>query len=167
MILIRLVACIEAFLIEAIRNVFAVDKKPFKIRSRKHEFTQDQLLNLGSLRELESLIIEKECRKLSSGGYSAISDFFSKKLSVPLDKISAGSIRIEFYFDTRNVLIHRLGSIDRQYRQKYHIKQKFVNVDQALIDEALLNAKLFGLSLHKALGTKYFMKEETKKGAKR
>jgi hypothetical protein len=159
LVLIRLVACVESFLIEAVRDVFLVDKKPFKIRSKKHEFTQDQLLGLSSVRELESLIIEKECRRLASGGYATIRDFFAKNLLISLDTVTKNAIRIEFYFDTRNALIHRLGATDNLYRRKHKTNTKFVAVDQDLVDEAFRNAKHFRLSLQKLLEARYFRKK--------
>jgi len=142
-----------------------VDKGPFKTRSKKHEFSQSQRLELKSVGDIESVILEKECRRLSNGGYPEIRAFFEKRLSISLEGLSPRAEHMERYFDTRHIIIHRLGETDSQYRQKYSTSEKHTNVDQALIETALTDAKKFGLSLHRMLGIKYFGKTKAKRRA--
>jgi hypothetical protein len=165
LVLIRLVAAMEAFLIDAVRSVSAVDKRPFMTRSRKHELTQDQLLEMPSIGQLHSLIIEKECRRLAGGGYPTISEFLANTLMVPLDSLSPGSNKLEYFFDTRNLLVHRLGATDDHYRRKYDVKSKFVEIDQEFVDDALDVSKHFGIALHRKLRSKYFEPKKRKRMA--
>jgi hypothetical protein len=160
LVLIRLVASIEAFLIDTVRSVYEIDKTPFLVSSKKHEFRQDQLLKLKSTKDIESIIIEKECRRLSAGGYPEIRKFYSGRLATDIENLSNGSNQFEFYFDTRNVLIHRQGETDSQYREKHRYRGKYIIVKEEILDTALQGAKAFRIQLHKSIGKQFFPKKK-------
>ena len=80
--LVRAISALEVFLVDIFRDVFVVTKIPFMDQLKVHQYSQAKLLSISNISELYNEIINKECRSLSSGGFSEINKAYKKRLGV-------------------------------------------------------------------------------------
>jgi len=122
--LVRAISALEVFLVDVFRDIFIITKVPFKDQNKVHYFNQAQLLSLKSISDLFNVIINKECRNLSSGGFAEIIKTFKKKLNIDLLNIPPGKQKMIEYHEIRHLIIHKLGRTDTHFRNKYNITNK-------------------------------------------
>lgn len=122
--IVRAISALEVFLIDTFRDVFIINKTPFKDDSKFHQFSQSHILSLKSTSELFNYIINKECRNLSQGGFSEIIKAYKKKLKIDLLHIAPGKQKMIEYHEIRHLIVHKLGRTDIQFRNKYNAKDK-------------------------------------------
>lgn len=128
-VFVRLVSALEVFLIDLVRDAFLSSKKPFMRTDVQLSFTQAELLTNRSTAEIYGKIINKECRKLSSGGFIDIVKYYSRHFEIDLGGFSPGLKKMGEYHDRRNLLVHRLGRTDEQYRRKYNFRKPGIAID--------------------------------------
>lgn len=134
LVFVRLITALEIFFIDLIKDAFLINKEPFKRQDISPSFTQAELLSVNSTAEIYNKIINKECRKLSSGGFLDIVKFYRKYFNVDMGNFSPGLEKMEEYHDRRHLQVHRLGSTDQSYRDKYKYSKHFTTIG----DEYLL-----------------------------
>lgn len=135
LVFVRLITALEIFFIDLIKDAFLINKEPFKRQDVSPSFTQAELLSVHSTAEIYNKIINKECRKLTSGGFLDIVKFYRKYFNVEMGNFFPGLSKMEEYHDRRHLQVHRLGATDQSYREKYNFSKHFTTID----DEYLMN----------------------------
>jgi hypothetical protein len=143
LILVRAISALETFLTDAIRDVFVITKSPFMDKSVRIDFSQEELIANNSPTKIYSKIINRETRKLTSGGFSEFIKYYKKRFGIDLDQISPGYKKMNEYHDIRHILVHRLGQTDEAFRRKYHTDFKQISIDSPLLNSFLDNLEIF------------------------
>lgn len=142
-IFVRVVSALEVFMVDIIRDVFISTKEPFKKQDVIIQFTQAELLSIHSPADIFNKIINKELRKLTSGGFTDIQKYYKRHFDIELSSFTPGKIKMEEYHDRRHLLVHRLGKTDQIYREKYGTKAQSISVDQDYLMECMQDFKEF------------------------
>lgn len=143
LILVRVISALETFLTDAIRDVFVVTKSPFMDKSIIIEISQEELIANSSPTKILSKIINRETRKLTSGGFNEFIKYYKKRFEIDLSQIIPGYRKMNEYHDIRHILVHRLGRTDAEFRHKYHTEVQQILVDAFLLDSLLDDITIF------------------------
>lgn len=147
----RVVSALEVFLIDLIRDAFLENKEPFKKQDIHPQFSQAELLSLRSPAQLFNKIINKECRKLSSGGFGEIVRFYKKYFDIDIGSLHPGLTTMEEYHDRRHILVHRMGKTDQLFRGKYDTLRHTVSIEEGYLVQCIEDLKSFSKMLHERL----------------
>lgn len=142
-VFVRVVSALEVFLVDLVRDAFLESKEPFKKQDIISQFSQAELLSFKSTTEISSKIINKECRKLSSGGFGDIMKYYKKYFDIDIVAFAPGKSKMEEYHDRRHLLVHRLGKTDQQYRQKYNTTKQGISIDDIYLFECISDFNSF------------------------
>lgn len=142
-IFVRIVSALEVFLVDIIRDVFISTKEPFKKQDVIIQFTQAELLSIHSPADIFNKIINKELRKLTSGGFSDIQKYYKRHFDIELNGFTPGKIKMEEYHERRHLLVHRLGKTDQMYREKYDTKAQSISVSEDYLMDCIQDFKDF------------------------
>lgn len=148
---VRFVSALEVFLVDQVRDVFIQTKEPFKKQNSKPEFSQAELLSMKSPADIFDKIINKETRKLSSGGFNEIIKYYKEHFQINLADISPGKKKMEEYHQRRHLLVHRLGKTDQQYRDKYNCSSSRISIDELYLTNCFEDFKNFAEILNNQL----------------
>ncbi|WP_281228295.1 hypothetical protein [Flavobacterium aquiphilum] len=140
---VRIVSALEVFLVDLIRDIFIDTKEPFKKQDIMIQFTQAELLSIHSPADIFNKIINKECRKLTSGGFNDIIKYYKKHFDIDLSSFAPGKSKMEEYHERRHILVHRLGRTDQQYRVKYKTKSQTISIDETYLIDCVKDFKDF------------------------
>ncbi len=143
LIFVRAISALETFLTDAIRDVFVVTKSPFMDKSVRIDISQEELIANNSPTKIFSKIINRETRKLTSGGFNEFIKYYKKRFGIDLSQISPGYKKMNEYHDVRHILVHRLGQTDEAFRLKYHNDSKQITVDPSLLNSLLDDLDIF------------------------
>ncbi len=152
LIFIRLVSVLEAYLVDTVRDVFLVTKKPFRDQTSQAGFTQAELLSARSI----SLFFQnnnKECRRLTSGGFYEVIKYYKSRFSIDLTRINPGKTTMGEYHERRHLLVHRLGKTDAQYRKSYGFTGRTVSVDEEYLLKSIDDFEFFIYQVNQAIST--------------
>lgn len=165
-VFVRVVSVLEVFLIDLVKEVFLQNKEPFKKQDIILTFPQSELLSYKSATEIYNKIINRECRKLSSGGFSDVVKYYKNIFGIDLTSFYPGFKIMEKYHDCRHLLVHRLGKTDQSFRLKYNTKKQFLTVDEYYLMNCIKDFKLFGEKVNEhikiALETKFNNEKQRK-----
>ncbi|AWX46178.1 hypothetical protein HME9304_03210 [Flagellimonas maritima] len=150
-IYVRIVSALEVLLVDLIRDVFILTKEPFKRQDIKHQFSQGELLSLDSTTSILNMIINKECRKLSSGGYNDIVKYYKRHFNIEIGSFHPGNKRMEEIHDRRHLLVHKLGKTDKAYRKKYNTTSTSVFINEEYLLETISDLRSFSSLLKNQL----------------
>lgn len=153
-IFVRFVSALEVYLVDQVRDVFIITKEPFKRQNSKPEFSQAELLSMKSPADIFDKIINKETRKLSSGGFNEIMKYYKIHFQLNLAEIFPGKSKMEEYHQRRHLLVHRLGKTDQHYRDKFNYKSNRISVDEIYLQECFEDFKKFSEILNEKLKEK-------------
>lgn len=157
---IKTISILEVFLVDLIRDIFIETKEPFKKQESKIELTHSEILSIKTTASLYHKIISKECRKLSSGGFSDIAKYYKKHFSTDFSNFHPGRSKMEEYHDRRHLLVHRLGKTDEQFRKKYNLKSLRISIEEEYLFECFEDFLKFSELLENQV--KYKLKKELK-----
>ncbi|MCK4406572.1 MAG: hypothetical protein KAT33_02925 [Bacteroidales bacterium] len=147
--MIRVISALEVFLVDIFKDIFIITKIPFKDQSKVLQYNQSQLLSFRSISELYNQIINKECRSLSSGGFTEIIKAYKSKLNIDLLHIPPGKQKMIEYHEIRHLIVHKLGRIDSQFRKKYNIKNKAgISIDDDYLTNCIKDINGFAKQTH-------------------
>ncbi|NQU67600.1 MAG: hypothetical protein HQ510_06625 [Candidatus Marinimicrobia bacterium] len=153
--LVRAISALEVFLIDIFRDIFIITKNPFKDNSKIHNYTQSQLLSIKSKSDLFNQIINKECRKLSSGGFKEIIKAYKIMLKIDIISIPPGKLKMTEYHDIRHMIVHKLGRTDFQFRKKYNITNKGgISIDSEYLTDCIIDIKAFANLTHELVSNR-------------
>ena len=108
LILVRTISALETFLTDAIRDIFVVTKSPFMDKSVRIDLSQEELIANNSPTKIYSRIINRETRKLTSGGFNEFIKYYKNRFGIDLSQISPGYKKMNEYHDILHILVHRL-----------------------------------------------------------
>lgn len=125
MVLIRVVSALEKSLISLLGNIFNINKQYFYTQN-DYIIKESELLSLENINTLHNNILEKIQRNLHNQGFKEICRYYKKIFNVDLHSFNCkidsklyNIVNIEQYHDLRHLLVHKLGEIDKQYKQSY------------------------------------------------
>ncbi len=76
LILINLITVLEVYFTNVVREIATRDLEPFKPDNEKADYMRNHLLNFSTIKGIENDLIEKDIRKLTSGGLEESQKFF-------------------------------------------------------------------------------------------
>ena len=153
LIFIRLVSVLEAYLVDTVRDIFVVTKEPFRDQTAQTGFTQAELLSARSISYIFSRVINKECRRLTSGGFTEVIKYYKSRFNIALASLPPGKSVMREYHERRHLLVHRLGKPDPQYRKNYGFTGKKLSVDEDYLVKSFDDFELFIRSVNIAINT--------------
>ncbi len=153
LIFIRLVSILEAYLVDTVRDVFLVTKKPFRDQTLQVGFTQAELLSARSISYILSKIINRECRRLTSRGFYEVIKYYKSRFNIDLASIKPGKTAMGEYHERRHLLVHRLGKTDAQYRKNYGFTGRKVSVDEEYLLQSFDDFEYFIDQVNQAIST--------------
>jgi len=148
LIFIRLISVLEAYLVDSIRDVFFLNKQPFKDQDVQITFTQAEILSTSSMSYVLSKIINKECRRLTSGGFTEIAKYYRSHFNIDLHSISPGKAAMSEYHERRHLFVHRLGKPDTKYRQTYGFLGNQLDVDENYLTDCITHFRTYIETIH-------------------
>ncbi|GAB5415759.1 MAG: hypothetical protein Cons2KO_33620 [Congregibacter sp.] len=143
LIFVRAISALETFLTDAIRDIFVVTKTPFMDKSARIEFSQEDLIANNTPTQIYTRIIERETRRLTSGGFNEFIKYYKKRFEIDLASIDPGYKIMNEYHDIRHILVHRLGHTDDAFRRKYRVDVKQIQIEPSLLDSFLSDLDVF------------------------
>jgi hypothetical protein len=152
LILVRAISALETFLTDAIRDVFVVTKSPFMDKSVRIDLSQEELIANNTPTKIYGKIINRETRKLTSGGFNEFIKYYKKRFSIDLSQVSPGYKRMNEYHDIRHILVHRLGQTDEAFRRKYHTDSQQISVDTLLLNSLFDDLETFAVQAEEKIG---------------
>jgi hypothetical protein len=158
LVFVRLVTALEIFFIDLIRDAFLINKEPFKRQDVSPAFTQAELLSIHSTAEIYNKIINKECRKLTSGGFLDIVKFYRKYFNIEMGNFAPGLDKMQEYHDRRHLQVHRLGITDQSYRDKYKYSKHYTTIDDPYLIQCFQDFKNFSEMVYNQI--KYQLENE-------
>lgn len=157
LIFIRVISALEVFLIDSIKEIFLLTKEPFKCNS-PISMSQGELLSVGSLSEILSKIINKECRNLHSGGFKEISKYYWRTFAIDFNNYPPGNSQLEEYHERRHLIVHQIGKTDKGYRNKYGIKNKRITVEENYLLDCFEDLSSFASCVNESIEQKFTKK---------
>jgi len=150
LVFVRMISALEVFLVDNVKEVFLITKVPFK-RNIMINMTQGELLSTESVSEIQSKIINKECRNLHREGFNEIAKYYLRTFGMQFNNYHPGIVQLEEYHERRHLLIHQMGRTDQKYRGKHGTKSKKITVDEDYLLECLQSLLTFASAVNGAL----------------
>jgi hypothetical protein len=162
-LLVRIVAAYELFLIDSIAEVSERTASPFKTKS-VFEMPQNQLLTLVQEGRLLSHIVERAQRRLSSGGFKEIEKYYNRHFQISVASTTNRLREIEEIHERRHLHVHSDGFADKQYVDKHSsavgLVGKRIPVDAKYLNRALFILNDSALHVRKELVQRYLPSQE-------
>jgi hypothetical protein len=146
-ILVRMVSALEVFFTDTVREVYS-SRRDLLQRQDPIEIPYAKLVSIKSASELITILVGRDCRSLTSGGFNEIEKYFRQKLQIDL-KTLVGFSKLREFHDRRHLLVHRLGSVDDEYRHKYKSAKGKLSVEQDYLLESIKTIRDFSSALMK------------------
>lgn len=144
LILVSSITTLEVFLVDLIDEISKRDITPFNEQT-PIEFTKGQVLNTPSISDLKNEIINRDLRRLTSGGFIEIRKYYQKKFKIDFNSLNVPIKQIEEIHTRRHLHVHRNGVCDKEYANKYP-KMGFSVGSRILITHDYLKESLEKLS---------------------
>lgn len=154
LILISSITILEVFLTDLIGEIFKRDKTPFS-EQVPIEFMRNKVLNLSDIKYLHDELIQRDKRRLTSGGFNDISKYFKGKFNIDFKKFPISIKKLEEMHVRRHIHVHRNGICDKEYADKYprsgHSIGDRINIDHSYMVNVLNTLSDFGAEVNKAV----------------
>jgi hypothetical protein len=144
-IFVRLISAVEVFHVDLVRAIFTF-RRDLLSREQPLELPYAYVASLTTLSELITRLVDRDCRAITSGGFSDATKFYKQRFQIDLKGL-AGYQALTAAHALRHILVHRLGHTDEQYRRTYKPKKRRVSVDQAYLLEAIKQLRLYADAL--------------------
>jgi hypothetical protein len=138
MSLVYLITIFESYLEDILRITF--ERRPQCLSSSK-TVTAEEIVEKTILKEsILDILIRKEIDNILRSDIEQISQYFFKKFKIDLSKLSADWNEFKERFYRRNIILHNLGVINKEYRQKTGFKgeEKRLDVSEDYLKKSLL-----------------------------
>lgn len=119
LVLINLITVLEVYFTNVVREIAKRDLGPFKPENEKVDYMRNHLLNFSTIKGVENDLIEKDIRKLTSGGLEESQKFFIKRFDIDFKNIGIDYSEIEEIHERRHLFVHRNGLCDALYARTY------------------------------------------------
>jgi len=143
LIFVRVISILEVFLISQVRELFLLRKDLFH-SEEKIGVVRGELLNTNSITELWSKLIERELRKLQNQSLKDKAKYFRKYLGIEFSRSPSYPAPLEVIHDKRHLIVHRLGKTDLQFRKKYGLEVRTIQIAKEDLNDAFSNVRAFG-----------------------
>ena len=147
-VFVRMISVLEVFLVDLVKDAFLETKEPFKKQDHIFQLSQAEILSINSPSSFYNKIINKECRRLSSSGFTEIIKYYKKHFDIQLSGFAPGKSKMEEFHERRHLLVHRLGQTDGQYRLKYNTTKPTISISEEYLNECFDDLKSFGHMVH-------------------
>ena len=118
LILINLITGLEVFFTDLIREIAKRDIEPFKLEE-KTDYSRGHILNFSTVKGLEEDLLNKDVRKLTSGGLDKSQEYFLRRFSIDFKTIGIDFNEIKEIHERRHLVVHRNGKCDLLYAKTY------------------------------------------------
>jgi len=119
LILINLITNLEVYFTNLVREIAERDIEPFKNENEKVEYFRNHLLNFSTIKSIEDDLLNKDIRKLTSGGLEKSEEFFLKRFDINFKNLGIDFKDIEEIHERRHLFVHRNGICDAIYSKTY------------------------------------------------
>jgi len=137
MSLVYLITFFESFLEDILRTTF--ERRPECLSSSK-TITAGEIVEKTILKEsVLDILVKKEIDDVMRSDIEQINQYFLKKFKIDLSKLSFNWNESKERFYRRNIILHNLGIINNEYRQKTGFKgeEKRLDVSEDYLEESL------------------------------
>jgi len=158
LILISSITALEVYLTDVILEIFERDMTPFKV-SEPVTYQKNYLLSISSIAKIQTDIITKDIRNLTSGGLKEIDKYYKKVFDIDIKNLGFSFPVIEEIHNRRHLFVHRNGFTDSEYVNKFpffgfKIAQQ-IKIDHDYIIESLNNLTEFTGLINKEILKKF------------
>jgi hypothetical protein len=100
--------------------------------------------------EIWQELVERECYIVRELNYNRIEKYYLDNFNIIIAENNI-SKRIEWYFDARNIIVHRLGKIDKFFKKKYNTNESYINITNENILDFLNIIKTISINIDKLI----------------
>jgi hypothetical protein len=158
LILVSSITTLEVYLTDLIGEIFKRDITPFEEQT-PIEFMKSQALNFPSITDMQSEIINRDMRRLTSGGLADMRKYYLSKFKIDFGKFEVSINEIEEIHIRRHLHVHRNGICDKEYANKYPKMDFFagdrINISHDYIIDSLNKLLEFASEINKEVVFKY------------
>lgn len=147
-IFVRLISALEMFLMDITHELF-LHRRDIFYSDQRIEFPQREILHMSSITEVWSKILKIELRKLQNRGFSEFVKFYDRRLGIDFGRSPVSIKLIQEMHDRRHLLVHRLGSTDKNYRITYSETKKRISVPEIYLFNSISSINDFAEYLWK------------------
>lgn len=120
LILINLITDLEVYFTNLVREIAGRDLEPFKnVENEKVDYFRNHLLNFSTIKNIEDDILNKDIRKLTSGGLEKTEEYFQKRFGINFKELGINFKAIQEIHERRHLFVHRNGICDSIYSRTY------------------------------------------------
>jgi hypothetical protein len=142
-----MVSALEVFFTDMVREVYA-SRRDLLQRKGPIELPYAKLVSMQSASELITTLVGRDCRSLTSGGFSVMEKYFRQQFQIELNNL-VGFSKLRELHDRRHLLVHRLGSVDDEYRHKYQSAKRRLSVEEEYLLDSIQTIRDFSSALMK------------------
>jgi hypothetical protein len=118
LILINTITALEVYFTDQIREISMRTIEPFKTDERV-DFQRNHLLNYPTLKGIEQDLLNKDIRKITSGGLAEAKKYYLQRFQIDFENIGSDYNEIQEVHERRHLQVHRNGICDAIYATKY------------------------------------------------
>jgi hypothetical protein len=148
--LIRLISNYEKFLIDTVALLYKNDITLLRKKKKIFEISYNELGEYQTIDEIWQELIERECHIVRGLNYNRIEKYYLNNFNIIIAENSV-SKQIDWYFDVRNIIVHRLGKIDKFFKKKYNTNESYINITNENILELLNITKNITINIDKLI----------------
>jgi hypothetical protein len=148
--LIRLISNYEKFLVDTVALLYKNDIGLLRKKKKSFEITYNELGKYQTIDEIWQELVERECYIVRGLNYNRIEKYYLNNFNIIIAENNI-SKRIEWYFDARNIIVHRLGKIDKFFKKKYNINESYINITNENILDFLDIIKNISIKIDKLI----------------
>lgn len=127
---VRLMSALEVFLIDNLKGIYRRNLDLFAKDKQLEKFPYDRLLTFDSIEELFSTLVDQELRRLQTAGFEKIVKHYRSHLQLNFNWSTVPLAKIIRMYEERHLLVHRLGTTDKQYRHNYNVDVHTIVISQ-------------------------------------
>lgn len=117
--LIRQISSLEAYLVDAVREVSQRTLEPFNSKGPIQFQAGALLFKFNSIEEIHTDIVEQRCRTLTGKGFEEVTTFYLSSLNIDFKQLRVSYSMMQEFHARRHLLVHRLGVVDAQYAHQF------------------------------------------------
>ena len=147
---VRLVSALEVFRHDVLRLILIV-RKDLLNRPDPISFTAAEIIGTGSLEHLIGRLVDDEVSRISEQGLDGFVSFMQQKAKLNFGSCPTPLPTLKEMLERRNLIVHRLGVTDANYRKRYSDVSSRLAVDEAYLRAAFRGAVDFARFVDRGL----------------
>ena len=158
LILISAITSLEVYLTDVVFEIFKRDITPFKTNASV-DYKRNYLLSQSSMNQIQTELISKDVRNLTSGGLREIAKYYNKVFNIDIKNIGINFHDIEKIHMIRHLFVHQNGFADFNFIKenpnfKYYANGR-VNMEHNYLVSSLDKISAFAKAINSLLLKKY------------